>query len=72
MSEKNCEDEYAKLWRIYGDLEDERDRLERENKRMREALLSIVEDYDAARDMSWQGDTYAETARCVLKELGYE
>ena len=23
----NCEDEYAKLWQMYGDLEDDRDRL---------------------------------------------
>jgi len=27
MTHKHCEDEYAKLWQMYGDLEDERDRL---------------------------------------------
>jgi len=27
MTDKNCEDEYARLWQMYGDLEDERDRL---------------------------------------------
>jgi len=27
MTHKHCEDEYAKLWQMYGELEDERDRL---------------------------------------------
>ena len=50
-------------------------RLRKENKRMRDTLLLIVADYDAARDMSWEGDrgpAYARTALEVLRELGYE
>jgi len=65
----NCEDEYAKLWQMYGDLEDERDRL-------REAL-----EWYADPENYWSDNGYITCAaeiehgglaREALREAGNE
>ena len=69
MSDKRCEDEYARLWQMYGDLEDERDRL-------REALEKITKFDDAPRYRVDVNTAYSvaigavNIARTALQEAG--
>ena len=67
MIDKNCDDEYARLWQMYGELEDERDRL-------REALEYVLDTSpDRLYEQKLAQESYSEAlriARTALQESG--